>query len=159
MAFDDGPLALVGTILNGDSRAANGAVIVEAGRISCLLDDPRADDLPPRRLQAAYVAPGFVDLQVNGGFGHEVDDNPAALLALARSLPATGVTAFLPTLVSRAAGRYARCFAAFDVARAAPGSTRWPRGRWACTSRVRCYRRRAPARTTAPRSKAPPPPC
>lgn len=125
MAFDDEPLALMGTILNGpghpdDARASvNGAVIVEAGRIACLLNNPSADELPPRRLHGAYVAPGFVDLQVNGGFGHEVDDNPAALLALARALPATGVTTFLPTLVSRAPERYSRCFAAFDVARAA----------------------------------------
>jgi len=118
MSLDDEPLALIGTILNG-AGGARGAVVVERGRIACLLENPAAGDLPSRQLQAAFVAPGFVDLQVNGAFGHEVDDNPAALLALARSLPATGVTTFLPTLVSRAPDRYARCFAAFDVARAA----------------------------------------
>ena len=122
MSFDDEPLALVGTILGsalGTPRPLPGAVIIEAGRIARVLEDPHATQLPPRQLQAAYVAPGFVDLQVNGAFGHEVAEDPASLAALARSLPATGVTAFLPTLVSRAPERYARCFAAFDVARAA----------------------------------------
>ena len=124
MSLDDEPLALIGTILNGPdgpvgAAPGTGAVIVEGGRIVAMLENFGTGDLPARRLEAAYVAPGFVDLQVNGSFGHEVDDDPAALLALARSLPATGVTAFLPTLVSRAPGRYARCFAAFDVARAA----------------------------------------
>lgn len=119
MSFDDEPLALLGTILGSARSPANGAVIVEAGRIARVLEDPSPGELPPRQLQASYVAPGFVDLQVNGGFGHEVAEDPAALTALARALPATGVTTFLPTLVSRAPERYSRCFAAFDVARAA----------------------------------------
>src|SRR3569623_1040818 len=122
MSFDDEPLALVGTILGsapGTTRPLPGAVIIEAGRIARVLEDPHATQLPPRQLQAAYVAPGFVDLQVNGAFWHEVAEDPASLAALARSLPATGGTAVLPTLVSRAPERYARCFAAFDVARAA----------------------------------------
>src|SRR3569623_1351636 len=122
MSFDDEPLALVGTILGsalGTPRPLPRAVLIEAGRIARVLEDPLASQLPPRQLQAAYVAPGCVDLQVNGAFGHEVAEDPASLAALARSLPATGVTAFLPTLVSRAPERNARCFAAFDVARAA----------------------------------------
>lgn len=122
MSFDDEPLALLGTILNGADGAGpagEGAVIVEGGRIACVLQKPDPASLPARQLRADYVAPGFIDLQVNGGFGHEVADDPSALLALARSLPATGVTTFLPTLVSRPAARYGRCFAAFDVARAA----------------------------------------
>ena len=119
---DDEPFALLGTILEtraGADPDTPGAVIVEAGRIADVVANPDANALPRRRLHAAYVAPGYVDLQVNGGFGYEVDDDPAALLALARRLPATGVTAFLPTLVSRDPARYARCFAAFDAARAA----------------------------------------
>ena len=119
---DDEPFALVGTLLETDLDAPGpGAVIVEAGRITAVLANPDLRALPARRLHAAYVAPGFIDLQVNGGFGHEVNDDPAALIALARRLPATGVTAFLPTLVSREPDRYPTCFAAFDAARAAGG--------------------------------------
>src|SRR3569832_499399 len=126
MQLDDQPLALLGTLLGTSGDSPAGAVIVEAGRITQVLVSPDARQLPPRQLQAADVAPGFVDLQGNGAFGHEVDDSAAALVALARSLPATGVTTFLPTLVSRAPERYPRCFAAFDVARAATTVDRLP---------------------------------
>ena len=66
-------------------------------------------------LRAAYVAPGFIDVQVNGGFGHEVGADQEALRALAARLPSTGVTAFLPTLVSRPESDYAARFAAVDA--------------------------------------------
>jgi N-acetylglucosamine-6-phosphate deacetylase len=58
----------------------------------------------------------LIDLQVNGGYGFEVGDDPAALVALAQRLPATGVTAFLPTLVSRTAEQYGPALDAFDAA-------------------------------------------
>lgn len=44
--------------------------------------------------------PGFVDIQVNGGFGFDITSNPFVIWDLAARLPSTGVTAFLPTLVS-----------------------------------------------------------
>ncbi|MGQ9713907.1 MAG: N-acetylglucosamine-6-phosphate deacetylase [Anaerolineae bacterium] len=46
------------------------------------------------------AAPGFLDLQVNGGFGHDFARDPESIPVLAQRLPAFGVTAFLPTLVS-----------------------------------------------------------
>jgi N-acetylglucosamine-6-phosphate deacetylase len=46
------------------------------------------------------VAPGFIDLQVNGAFGHDVTSDPPSIWAVAAGLPRTGVTAFLPTVVS-----------------------------------------------------------
>lgn len=52
----------------------------------------------------AIVAPGFVDLQINGGWGHDFTSDPASIAAVARSLPSTGVTAFAPTIVSSSAG-------------------------------------------------------
>ncbi len=46
------------------------------------------------------VVPGFVDLQVNGGWGIDLASDPEGVWQLASRLPSTGVTAFLPTLVS-----------------------------------------------------------
>ena len=46
------------------------------------------------------IAPGFIDLQVNGFAGHDAAAGPDAIAALSDALPSTGVTAFLPTLIS-----------------------------------------------------------
>lgn len=43
---------------------------------------------------------GFVDLQVNGGFGHDFTTRPDSIWEVAARLPEHGVTAFVPTLVS-----------------------------------------------------------
>jgi N-acetylglucosamine-6-phosphate deacetylase len=120
------PFALVGRLLGGQTVSqALGTVVVKQGRIAST-----DETTPVQRLRAAYVAPGYVDLQVNGGFGHEVGPDPAALRALAERLPSTGVTAFLPTLVSLPEAAYPACFAAVDAEMAAqargerPGAAR-----------------------------------
>jgi N-acetylglucosamine-6-phosphate deacetylase len=52
-------------------------------------------------LPDGYLVPGFVDLQVNGFFGLEFQNAAAAeWAAVARQLPATGTTAFAPTLIT-----------------------------------------------------------
>jgi len=123
---------LVGLAAGASARRAtnepDGAIWVRDGVVSAIVTHGPDGDGPGEhaagaplvpRLRAAYVAPGFVDLQVNGAFGHEVGPDASALRALAAALPATGVTAFLPTLVSRPEADYAACFAALDDERAA----------------------------------------
>lgn len=46
------------------------------------------------------VCPGFIDLQINGGFGLDLATDPEAIWDLGRQLPRYGVTAFLPTIIS-----------------------------------------------------------
>lgn len=46
------------------------------------------------------IVPGFIDLQVNGGWGHDLQREPASLWVLAHRLVETGVTTFLPTLTT-----------------------------------------------------------
>lgn len=50
------------------------------------------------------VAPGFIDLQINGAYGidltSQLGDHPERLWRLAEHLASQGVTAFLPTVVS-----------------------------------------------------------
>jgi N-acetylglucosamine-6-phosphate deacetylase len=56
---------------------------------------------PDVTLPDGYLVPGFVDLQVNGYFGTEFQIADAASWAdVARRLPATGTTAFVPTLIT-----------------------------------------------------------
>jgi N-acetylglucosamine-6-phosphate deacetylase len=70
----------------------------------------------------SVVSPGFIDLQVNGGFGVEVGDSAQAIFHLAARLPASGVTAFLPTLVSSDAEVYPRACQAILASQSASGA-------------------------------------
>jgi N-acetylglucosamine-6-phosphate deacetylase len=46
------------------------------------------------------VTPGLIDIQVNGGWGHDFTADPKSIWEVGRILPTTGVTSFLPTIVS-----------------------------------------------------------
>lgn len=46
------------------------------------------------------VVPGFIDVQVNGAFGHDFTTDPESIWTAATRLPETGVTTFLPTLIT-----------------------------------------------------------
>lgn len=105
-----------------DGQLVPGAIVVRDGRIVEVLRDPSPSGLPATVHDAAVVAPGFIDLQVNGGFGVEVGESADAIAHLASELPATGVTSFLPTLVSSAAGVYPRACEAFLKSRRSPGA-------------------------------------
>jgi N-acetylglucosamine-6-phosphate deacetylase len=88
-----------------DGRLVPGGLVVDGDRIV----EVRTGDvgeLPAPRLDAAIVSPGLIDLQCNGGFGFEVGGDAEALRGLAARLPSTGVTTFLPTVVSARAADY-----------------------------------------------------
>lgn len=46
------------------------------------------------------VSPGFIDLQINGGFGYDFTQDPETIWEVGRRLPELGVTAFTPTVVT-----------------------------------------------------------
>lgn len=46
------------------------------------------------------VGPGFIDLQINGGFGIDLATDPSRIWELGILLTTTGVTAFLPTIIT-----------------------------------------------------------
>src|SRR3982074_526724 len=47
-----------------------------------------------------WIAPGFIDLQVNGFRRHDAAGGKDDIAAISELLPSTGVTGFLPTLIS-----------------------------------------------------------
>jgi N-acetylglucosamine-6-phosphate deacetylase len=95
---------LADRIFDGHRWHAEAAVLIRDGRIAGL--GPWADvpaDWPQTRLPAgAFLAPGFIDLQVNGGGGVLLNDQPTAdgMRAIARAHRRYGTTGCLPTLIS-----------------------------------------------------------
>ena len=71
--------------------------------------------------EGIFVAPGFIDLQVNGGGGVLLNDDPTpeAMRAIARAHRHLGTTAILPTLITDAHGKME---AAIAAAREAAGN-------------------------------------
>jgi N-acetylglucosamine-6-phosphate deacetylase len=47
-----------------------------------------------------YLVPGFIDLQINGGFGLDFTANPETIWQVGVQLPQHGVTSFLPTIIT-----------------------------------------------------------
>ena len=105
-----------------DGTLVPGALVVRGGRITEVIRDLAGASLPPTVVEGHVISPGFVDLQVNGAFGREVADDPEAITHIAGRLPSTGVTAFLPTLVSSRAEIYPRACEAFLASRRSVGA-------------------------------------
>ena len=78
-----------------DDRVVAGRIAIEDARIAAVDfdDDPTATDGP-------FITPGFVDVHVHGGGGHDAMGGRQALDGMARHLLRHGVTAFLPTAVT-----------------------------------------------------------
>lgn len=75
-------------------------------------------------VEGKILAPGFIDLQINGGFGCDFSINPERIAETAKSLLQFGVTSFFPTLVSLSPEQYKKILpklqpSAFDYQRAA----------------------------------------
>ncbi len=110
-------------------RVTGGRCLVDTSFVECdlLIDDGHVIDVRGARaggtgtgaasVQAAWdgadeldvagrrVAPGLIDLQINGGYGLDLATDPTAVWELGRRLARTGVTAFLPTLITGPSSR------------------------------------------------------
>ena len=90
------------TLLTPDASIDDGTVCLAGGRI-VVAGGPETP-IPPgaevRDAAGLILAPGFIDLQVNGGFGQDFTADPATIWPVAAALPRFGVTAFLPTIIT-----------------------------------------------------------
>ncbi|CAK0756810.1 N-acetylgalactosamine-6-phosphate deacetylase [uncultured Gammaproteobacteria bacterium] len=90
-------------VFTGDSVLDDRVVLIEDGRI---VDLVAATAIPPLAIRydlgGDLLAPGFIDLQVNGGGGVLFNDQPtpAGLRVLAAAHRRFGTTGFLATLIS-----------------------------------------------------------
>jgi len=91
-------------MLLDDGFADDRVVLLSDGRIEAVVErsDARVAKAEPVDLGGAYLLPGFIDCQVNGGGGALFNDDPS--VATIRTIGAAhrrfGTTAFLPTLIS-----------------------------------------------------------
>lgn len=90
-------------VFTPDEVIEDGAVLVENGRISAVGPTPAVECPPAAEVVDAhgrFLVPGFIDLQVNGGFGYDFTTAPETIWSVAAQLPRSGVTAFLPTIIT-----------------------------------------------------------
>lgn len=90
----------------------NVEAIVDDGHIQAIL--------PASSAEEHWLSPGFVDLQINGYCGHDLNAESLTaevVIALARQLVALGVTTFLPTLITAPEDRILASLRAIAAAR------------------------------------------
>ncbi|HTE02196.1 MAG TPA: N-acetylglucosamine-6-phosphate deacetylase [Mucilaginibacter sp.] len=91
-----------GRIVTPKEILKGGSILVTDGKITGIsqanIDAPDAVEIDAR---GKYVSPGFVDIHVHGGGGHDFMDNTLeAFLAIAQLHARHGTTAMLPTTLS-----------------------------------------------------------
>jgi N-acetylglucosamine-6-phosphate deacetylase len=89
-------------IFDGDRWHEDAALVVRDGLVDALLPAAAIPSDMRRVETGAMLAPGFVDLQVNGGGGVMLNDHPdvASIEAICRAHAPFGTTALLPTLIT-----------------------------------------------------------
>ena len=91
------------TLLTPTERIDDGALVTDGKRIAGVgpvEEIPCPDGAQVIDAAGLFLVPGFIDLQINGAFGHDFTADPTTIWLVAEKLPRYGVTAFLPTIIS-----------------------------------------------------------
>jgi N-acetylglucosamine-6-phosphate deacetylase len=103
-------------IFDGHRWHKDAVILIDRGVVQGIVPhDQNAGDWPTEVMPPATVlAPGFIDLQVNGGGGVLLNDEPTpeAMRAIARAHRRYGTTSCLPTLISDTSAKAAAAIAA-----------------------------------------------
>lgn len=91
-----------GRVLSERGFESDLSVIVEDGHIVAVLPGPTPGGARAHDLQGAYLVPGFIDTQVNGGGDVLFNDDPSVegLRRIMRAHRKYGTTGMMPTLIS-----------------------------------------------------------
>lgn len=89
--------SLSGTVLFPDGQASEATLYLSGKTIQKITPgrDPGAD-----LLTDGFIAPGFLDIQVNGAYGYDFTNDATSLAKVAVKLPESGVTGFVPTVIT-----------------------------------------------------------
>ena len=107
-------------VFDGD-RLHDGHLLIDDGRLQLIAASAASPPGTPAVDLPGILAPGFVDLQVNGAGGVLFNDDPSpeTLTRMADTVQATGTAFFLPTLITDTPEKAAAAVAAADAAIAA----------------------------------------
>lgn len=107
-------VTLTGATLFDGQNLRRGALSVKDGRIAAILPEGAAPQGRVAALGGGILAPGLIDLQVNGGGGLQVGagTRPADLAAICQTHIRLGATGILPTLITDRAQVTAQVIAA-----------------------------------------------
>ena len=98
-------------LLTPHQRLEDGALLIAANRIVALGSTAQVPCPSGARVIDAtglIVSPGLIDLQFNGGFGHDFTAEPECIWDVAARLPGFGVAGFLPPDIKRPMETFAR---------------------------------------------------
>jgi len=116
----------VRTLFRGAIHGSAGAdALLVEGEVVTWVGWGKPPERPDEEVIAApgeTIAPGFIDLQVNGFAGHDAAAGADAVAAISAALPTTGVTSFLPTIISAPVETGSEFAAAVGAAAEAPGA-------------------------------------
>ncbi len=89
-------------VFDGLLLHADAVVVVEDGRVAAIVPPDEAPAGARVRLGGGVLAPGFVDLQVNGGGGVMLNGQPdvAGIATISAAHGRLGTTGLLPTLIT-----------------------------------------------------------
>lgn len=112
-------------LFDGTAVSRNRVVVLAGDRVVGVGDRPPSGLTPELLPTNAILAPGFIDLQVNGGGGLLLNNDIAAdaMRAIAAAHARAGTTSILPTLISGSRAQIAAALAAGTnaVAQSMPG--------------------------------------
>jgi N-acetylglucosamine-6-phosphate deacetylase len=100
--------------INGATNAAGERIDLTAGDRIVATSDRSVRQFDATGL---VMLPGLIDIQTNGGIGHDFTQDPASIWEVGTWLPSTGVTAFCPTIITAPPGAIAQ---AQDAIRSRP---------------------------------------
>ena len=89
-------------IFDGDTARDGFALVVAQGRVEAILPEAKAPGEGRVALGGGVLAPGFIDLQVNGGGGVLLNDAPSldGIATICAAHARLGTTGLLPTLIT-----------------------------------------------------------
>ena len=93
------------------------ALVVEDGQIAAIIPEAEAPDGEKVDAEGRYVSPGFIDMHVHGGWGHDfLDGTVEAYLEPARHHALHGTTTMAPSLATAPFADYERAVRAYREA-------------------------------------------